>query len=164
METSGLFEFFLWGLPGIGFIVLGMQIRSGKQKTWFLQKSYPVLAPKAFVFALIPAGIAFLFAAFTALLPDMETRGKAFVYGSMPIFVIALALAMWQPGWLLPQWYRWLLHEHGDIIHLLEEEARGLGGKEEWERRAGTQESLEAWVTEVQRKHGRERTGTTDND
>jgi amino acid permease len=154
METSGLFEFLLWGLLGMGFIIFGMLIRSGKQKAWFLQKSYPVLAPKAFAFALIPAGIAFLVAAVTALLPDMETRGKAFVYGSMPIFLIALVLAMWQPGWLLPQWYRWLLHEHGDIIRLLEEEARGLGSREEWERRASTQESLEVWVAEVRRKHG----------
>jgi hypothetical protein len=66
---------------------------------------------------------------------------------------ISLILAMWQPRWLLPQWYSWLLDKHGNIIYLLEEEARRLGG-EEWERRASTQESLEAWVAEVRRKHG----------
>jgi hypothetical protein len=154
VETNGLFEFFLWGLLGIGFIAFGMQIRSGKQKAWFLQKSYPVIAPKAFVFALIPVGITFLVAALTALLPDMEIRGKTFVYGCMPMYFISLILAMWQPRWLLPQWYSWLLDKHGDIIYLLEEEARGLGGKEEWERRASTQESLEVWVAEVRRRHG----------
>jgi hypothetical protein len=74
--------------------------------------------------------------------------------GCMPMYFISLILAMWQPRWLLPQWYSWLLDKHGDIIYLLEEEARGLGGKEEWERRASTQESLEAWVAEVRRKHG----------
>jgi hypothetical protein len=154
MEANQLFAVLVLGALGTSLIVFGMLVRAGRSKAWFLQKNYPVIAPKAIAFVLIPMGVAFLVAATAFALPEMEMRGKAFVYGSMPIFVIALVLAMWQPGWLLPQWYRWLLDEHGDILHLLEEEARGLGSKEEWERRASTQESLEAWVAEVRRKHG----------
>jgi hypothetical protein len=154
MEPNQLFAVLLLGTLGTCLIVFGMLIRVGRSKAWFLQRNYPVIAPKAIAFALIPMGVSFLVAATAFALPETEMRGKAFVYGSMPIFLVALVLAMWQPRWLLPQWYRWLLHEHGDIIRLLEEEARGLGSREEWERRASTQESLEVWVAEVRRRHG----------
>ncbi len=146
--------FLVLGAIGLCFLILGVQIRSGRSKIWFLQKSYPFIAPKAIAFALIPMGIVFLLMAATGWIPDVgDVRGKTFVYGCMPLFFISLILAMWQPRWLLPQWYNWLLDKHRDIIYLLEEEARRLGG-EEWERRASTQESLEAWVAEVRHKHG----------
>ncbi len=156
--------FLVFGAIGLCFLTFGTLIRSGRSKIWFLQKSYPFIAPKAIAFALIPMGAVFLLVAIIVWIPDIETRGKTFVYGCMPLYFVSLILAMWQPRWLLPQWYSWLLDKHGDIIYLLEEEARRLGGKEEWERRASTQESLEAWVAEVRRKHGLERTGTADND
>jgi hypothetical protein len=151
-----IFVFLVFGAMGLYSLTLGTRIRSGRSKIWFLQKSYPVIAPRAIVFALIPTGIVFLLMAVTIWIPDIEARGKTFVYGCAPTLFISLSLAMWQPRWLLPPWYRRLLDEHEDIIHLLEEEARKLGG-EEWERLASTQESLEAWVAEVRHKYGLEK-------
>jgi hypothetical protein len=147
-----LFLFLVFAALGAFFLIFGVAVRSGRTKTWFLQKSYPVIAPKAIVFALIPMGIIFLFVAIIVWLPDMETRGKTFVYVAMPIFFIGLILAMWQPKWLLPEWYHWLLEKHGDIIWLLEEEARTMQGWE-WQSHVSTQEGLEEWVSEVRRKH-----------
>jgi hypothetical protein len=80
-------------------------------------------------------------------------RGKTFVYVVMPAYFLGIILAIWQPGWLLPKWYRWLLNEHGDILDFLEEEARVIG-KWEWQRRISTQGTLEEWVAEVRSKYG----------
>jgi hypothetical protein len=61
---------------------------------------------------------------------------------------------MIRPRWLVPPWLRWLEDNHKDILGLLKNEARKMGGNE-WNRRVRTQEALEAWVEEVRRKHGR---------
>lgn len=136
------------------FLEFAIQIQTGKSKAWFLQKSYPVLLPKAIVFAMIPMGMVWLFGAVIVWIPEKAIRGQAFLYGAMPIFFVGILLAMIQPKWLLPKWYRWLVENHQDILPLLEEEARQLGSKDEWERRAATQKSLEQWVVEVRHKHG----------
>ncbi|MFQ5580758.1 MAG: hypothetical protein ACE5FZ_09100 [Nitrospiria bacterium] len=149
--SDQLFVFLVSGALGAGLFTFGVLIWSGRTKTWFLQKSYPVIAPKAIVFALIPMGIVFLLTAIIVWLPDVETRGKTFVYVGMPIYFIGLILAILQPKWLLPKWYQWLLAKHGDNLHLLEEEARTMD-KWEWQRRVSTQEGLESWVAEVRRK------------
>ena len=65
---------------------------------------------------------------------------------------LGIVLAIWRPWWLKPKWLRWLEKEHGDIIGILWEEVRKEGHA--WERRVRTQEQLEQWVEEVQRKRG----------
>jgi hypothetical protein len=58
-----IFVFLLFGAMGLYSLTLGTLIRSGRSKFWFLQRSYPIIAPRAIVFALIPMGIVFLLVA-----------------------------------------------------------------------------------------------------
>jgi hypothetical protein len=64
-----------------------------------------------------------------------------------------ILLGMFQPKFMEPQWYRWLIENHEDIWHLLQQDVRQMG-LDVWQRRTATQEGLEAWVAEVRRKNG----------
>jgi hypothetical protein len=64
-----------------------------------------------------------------------------------------ILLGMFQPKFMEPDWYRWLIKNHEDIWHLLQQDVRQMG-LDVWQRRTATQEGLEEWVAEVRRKNG----------
>jgi hypothetical protein len=66
---------------------------------------------------------------------------------------MGMLFAVRDTWWIKPRWYRWLEEHHGDIIPLLQQEARAMG-RWKWQRRVATQEGLEEWVAEVREKHG----------
>lgn len=100
----------------------------------------------------IGLGLWCLFIAFLVIFPK-SLRADLFSYIGIPLLLITIILAEWQPNWLKPKWLRWLEKEHGDIIGLLWEDARKRD-RWEWERQVHTQEGLEAWVAQVRRSHG----------
>ena len=80
---------------------------------------------------------------------------------SIPIFSF-IAFGLWggsyiiailEPNWMSPAWYRWLKKYHGDIMPYLVRDAQRLGRKV-WMERVKTQEGLEEWAAEVRRKQG----------
>jgi hypothetical protein len=65
---------------------------------------------------------------------------------------LGLVLGIWRPGWALPDWYRWLKENHGEILPLLREKAQEMAPRA-WQARVRTQEGLEQWVEEVRQRH-----------
>ena len=140
---------FLLSIGGVG-LVSGFFMWTGRLKTWFLVRRIPVLLPTAFF-----NGSVVLLGLVPITLAVAALTGKLILLWCLvlPLMMLALVLAIWQPWWIQPAWYRWLEEHHGDIIPLLQEEARAMG-RWNWQRRVATQEGLERWVAEVRRKHG----------
>ncbi len=84
-------------------------------------------------------------------MPKPELVRRIWAVGVFPLGIIAVLVVVFQPKWLKPKWVRWLEDNHGDILEMLIEEGRRTPN---WSKRVNTQEGLEAWVTEVRRKHG----------
>jgi hypothetical protein len=133
------------------FFTWGILIRIGYLRASYAVKGNPVFASPALLHSLILLGLAMGSLAITPLIPQ-SLRLDFGTYITIPLWILTLALAIWQPGWLKPKWLRWLEKEHGDIIEILWEEVRKEGHA--WGRRVRTQEELEQWVAEVRRKHG----------
>jgi hypothetical protein len=145
--------FFLLVLGGLVFVG-GLLVRIGKLRHWFVMPNYPVLMPKAAVYAQLVLGLMIASIAMSLLMPTSEAARNVWLWIVFPLLAIALVLAVWQPSWIKPRWVRWLEENHGDILELLIEEGRKTPG---WSKRVSTQEGLEAWVAEVRRKHGLEK-------
>lgn len=144
---------FLVGMLGL---VMGILIWTGRFKWWFVVQRIPVILPTAFYNgSMVFLGLTLISAAVAGMLgkPGLTL----FWTLSCPLLITTVALAIWQPKWIVPAWYRWLEENHGGIIPTLQEEVRGSGpgpGIMKWQRRVSTQEGLEKWVEEVRHKHG----------
>jgi hypothetical protein len=146
-------EYFVFGCIGTIaaiFLTWGILVRIGYLRTSYAVRGNPVFAPPALLHSLTFLGLAMGFLAVIPFVPK-ETRPDLVDYVIIPLWILTLVLAIWQPRWLKPKWLRWLEREHGDIIEVLWKEVREEGHS--WGRRVRTQEELEAWVAEVRRKH-----------
>jgi NhaP-type Na+/H+ and K+/H+ antiporter len=151
METEWINLAVVLGGIGIGMLLLGISVRSGKFKSWWLAQFNPVV-PEIAAYIGIPGSITFFLLALAALMPDLEDRQRLFDL-SIILLIVAIVIALWRPRWLLPKWLRWLQAHHKDILPLLKQEAQAMPDRE-WNKRVETQEDLEQWVAEVRRKHG----------
>lgn len=140
---------------GLYSIVFGLTPYLG-EKSWWWQKSTPV-APTRIVFGSFPAALVFFIMAY--IFYDTSLSKKQLdiltLYIGIPLILLSVLLAMWQPRFMKPKWLRWLEANHGDIIHLLKEEAFAAEKREQnsWENRVKTPEGLAEWVTEVRHKY-----------
>ena len=82
-----------------------------------------------------------------------STPALYFLYTAFGLWGMSFVFAYLEPDWMSPAWYRWLKHEHGDILPYLAQEAHEMG-RAEWLARVQTQEDLEQWVAEFRHKHG----------
>jgi hypothetical protein len=139
---------------GFGAITLasGLLMQSGVWKAWFATKRVPVLVPTSYYFGFIPAGLGLLSAGLVFVVGH-NAGSVLLCCAVLPCLALSIVLAVWQPWWIKPAWYRWLEERHGDIIPLLQEEARAMG-RWKWQRRVATQAGLEQWVAEVRQKRG----------
>jgi hypothetical protein len=153
MSSTGATLFWLFLGLGLGSLLLGISIRAGKYKTWWLIKSTPIV-PVAAAYIGIPFSIPLFVLALSAFLPDLHARRRALDIMGVSLVAVSI-LAIWRPRWLAPKWLLWLEDNHADIIYpLLQKEARKMGGQA-WESRVRTQAGLEQWVAEVRRQHGK---------
>jgi hypothetical protein len=139
----------LLSLGGIVPLTLGLLIWTGRYKTWFIIPHIPVIAPVAFY----NGSMVFMGASIISLLVAALIDSPILFFLTCFLFPSSIILAIWQPRWIKPTWYRWLEENHGHIIPILQKEAQLLRGPA-WSRRVATQEGLEAWVEEVRRKRG----------
>lgn len=142
----------LFFLIGLSFIVGGVSVYTGLNKTWWLNKSTAV-TPTAIAYGLFPGSIVFFALAYTGYFPLSPTLNERVSFCViMPSMALTVILSLVQPRFLKPKWLTWLEDHHGDILPILREEARS-GDWSEWKYRVRTQEGLEEWVAEVRRKH-----------
>ena len=140
-------------MGGVMAIALGIWTRLGKNRTWYLIPNYYVLLPKTGHYALPVGGLMLITLGLSLLMPEPELVRIVWAVGVFPLGIITVLVVIFQPKWLKPQWVRWLEENHGDILELLTEEARKTPKWTDWAKQVSTQEGLEAWVTEVRRKH-----------
>jgi hypothetical protein len=136
---------------GLLLAVMGILIRAGRYKRWYLVNDNTMFYHKAACYALIPSGLAFLSLAALPLLPAAGSGQDLISNVFFLLMGIGVLLTFWQPKWLKPDWVRWLEENHADILDLLVEDARETPS---WEKRVSTQVGLEQWVAETQQKHG----------
>lgn len=138
-------------LIGIAGIAIGIWIRLGKNRAGYLVSNYPVLMPRNMRYALPFAGIMMILIGISLLMPNPATARLVWIIGVVPLWIIQIAIVVWAPNWLKPQWEQWLEANPSDILELLIREARQTPN---WAKIVGTQEGLEDWVANVRRKYG----------
>lgn len=152
ITESDLFVILLCFIIGTGFLILGIAVRAGIIKRWWLMKSTPI-TPISFAYIAIPTALLlFVIPVLIVFISNPTVRGTVFVYLICPILITIIALTLWQPRWLKPKWLRWLEDNHNALLPLLREDAKRMGARK-WEKRVNTQEGLENWVEEVRRKN-----------
>jgi hypothetical protein len=139
---------------GIFLIYLGISgLRGHRRRSYIFPLDYGYVAGLV-NYGSIPLGImAISWPFILVFLGNSETWGLACIYISSLAGFAGVLLGMFQPKFMEPEWYRWLMENHEDIWHLLQQDVRQMG-LDVWQRRTATQESLEAWVAEVRRKNG----------
>jgi hypothetical protein len=152
MSSDDLLILGFFGLIGMFGIVIGTTIWTGYFKSWFIIERVPVIVPTAFYNgSMVFLGLTLISVGLAAL---ADRPGLYLFFGlSLPLMTLTIILAIWQPRWIQPSWYRWLEENHEEIIPILQEEVRQMGPRE-WQRQVSTQEGLEQWVEEVRRKRG----------
>ncbi len=140
-------------ISGIGFLMMGIYIRLGGFKAFFLATGIPILMPRALQNIFISLGvIQLLFLLIGIFVPDIEMRQKLLIWVICPSFILSLLLAVWPPRWLRPQWLNYLEDEYGTVMWKLLDEARK--DVPNWSRRVRTQAGLEEWAEETRKMLG----------
>ncbi len=142
-------NFVFLGVIGLIMVSLGLFLRFGGFKTWYLAKGIPILMPRAFQNILIPFGVTLIAMeiVWSDLIPNVQFGNRLFGLVVMPLFVISLLLAVWNPRWLRPRWLVYLEDTYGSVMWRLLDEARK--NVPAWSRRVRTQQGLEEWAEET---------------
>ncbi|MCP4363107.1 MAG: hypothetical protein GY796_34330 [Chloroflexi bacterium] len=150
-------ERFLWtvGIFAIGLYMIysGVIVRLGKSRKQFVGGSFPVLAPREIFVLSIPIGLGVVTIGFMIVFPEW---GDLLNYPAGFFFLITVILGFWAPGWVKPDWLRWLDDNYGHVRDEMLQEANKMGAKQ-WEKETRTQADLEAWADEVARRNGWQR-------
>lgn len=141
MTAEGIFWALAIGGTAIG---LGVLMRMGIWKSWYLKSDLPPVTMRAAVYALIPIGLGFTLAPILAALGDDDSMWAARLYGVT--LAIGTILAIWQPPWVKPAWLRRLEFQYDqDTIKALIAEWRKMDRKE-WGALIETQQGLDELV------------------
>lgn len=136
----------------IFFLIWWVWARLGYDKRWFVAPT-PFVS-KSFYFALPTAMLGGIFIIIEGMLIELEKDSPLILACiAFGLWAISFVIALLEPKWMSPEWYRWLKREHGDIMPYLALDAHELG-RDAWMQRVETQEGLEEWVAEVRRKYG----------
>jgi hypothetical protein len=141
---KGILICFLMGLP---FLALGMAIRLGMWKSWYLQRYYPVIAMKRSRHLAIPIGLIwFLLPICLLTRPEGPAAWNRVTIMGFGVLLVGIALAIWEPGWMNPTWQRRLEAQYdGGTIRTLIAKWRKMDRKE-WGGLIETQQGLDELV------------------
>jgi hypothetical protein len=145
---------------GSPFVCLGMAIRLGYTKRYFLVRGpAPFFGPANYHFLLLAGAVLCVLGAIALPPADVETRQDLLGHVFVPCFILAFVVGFWQPWWLKPKWIRQLKQNHPDIYPFLREAAQEEVGTDrdkirEWERKMDTVEGQNEWVAEVRKRLG----------
>lgn len=148
----------IWGVIGFGVLMIaeGIQVRLGRDKSWFCSTRLPTIVVPTIVYGFIPAGFGISILGLIMLCSrrgwvDDQTGMKLLIYVFCPLVGLSFVFWLWKPRFLQPDWYRWLDDHYGGVMHVLREDAERLGKM--WLDRVRTQEGLERWAEEVRQRH-----------
>jgi hypothetical protein len=103
-------------------------------------------------YSMIPLGVAICMWSVFLVLPIPQESAIAAMNIFGLVAIIGILFGMFQPKFMQPKWYRWLMENHKDIMPWLREDVAMIG-YDEWRQHTDTQEGLEAWVAEVREKN-----------
>lgn len=147
MQLTALF--FILLAIGVFLIYTGLAGYMGRRR---LEYIFPHYYSSGINYASIPLGITVLIWAFAFGLPLPNWIVGTMVYISFGTGFVGLLFNFVQPSFLKPQWYRWLMENHRDVVPLLREDVARMGYKR-WKELTETQQGLAEWVAEVRRTH-----------
>jgi hypothetical protein len=138
-------------LASLPFFALGLLIRLGLWKSWYLQKYYPVIAMKGSRHLGIPLGLLILLTppclfVGSALFARVETMSDCWVGMGSFLLISGVVIAMWNPPWANPPWLQRLEAQYDeDTIRTLIANWRRMDRKE-WGGLIETQQGLDELV------------------
>lgn len=135
-------------LVGLIFAALGISVRFGWYKTWYIKKTYPPFTYRAAIYFAFPFSLFWFFFPIVALLPiPRESKSALAVVGMFGSFLLCLVFAIWQPRWLKPTWQRRLENRYNqaEIDTVFRPAWRGMD-RREWGKLIETEEGLEQLV------------------
>lgn len=144
-----------WPSIGLPFLLVGLAIRQGWTKKWFLHTQYVPYMPSASVYGFIPLGLGFCLSALVPILPIGDEL-KADLFLGIPFIGILLALIfpLWKPSFLKPIWLKRLESQYSpNEITLFQTEWKTMD-RNEWSNKIGTEEGLQELVALVTSKYG----------
>jgi hypothetical protein len=141
-----------FGIFAFGFYVTytGIMVRLGRLRKLFLGGSFPVLAQREIFVLSIPMGLGIITVGLTIIFPGWQ---KALTILLWFFSCTTVILGFWAPGWIKPDWLRWLDDNYGHVREEMFRAARQIG-VDKWEEATHTQEGLEHWADSVAQKHG----------
>jgi len=142
-----MMSFIVYGTIGLILWVLGILMRVGRWKTWFLKRDLPPVTMKASLYAAFPLGLAFLAAPVINIVASSEMQAARVAIGFLwSMAILGTILALWQPRWLKPIWLQRLDSQYdSDTINALIAEWRKMDRKE-WGALIETQQGLDELV------------------
>jgi len=144
---------------GVPFLMLGLAIRLGYFKRYFLVRGPNLFFGPANYHFLILLGALSIVLGLCGLPGDAQTRQDWALYLFGPSFILAFVIGLWQPWWLKPKWIRQLKENHPDIYPFLREAAQDEVGNDrkkadDWCARMDTVKGQNEWVAEVRKRLG----------
>jgi hypothetical protein len=135
-------------LIGLVFAAMGISVRCGWHKTWYIKRTYPPVTYRAAQYFAFPFSLFWFSFPIVALLPiPRDNKVVPLVVGMLGSFVLCLVFAIWQPRWLKPTWQRRLEDRYSwkEISGIFIPAWRRMD-RREWGRLIETQEGLEQLV------------------
>jgi hypothetical protein len=139
-----------WVILLIGFVFVGMgvSVRCGWYKTWYIKRVYPPFTYRAAQYFIFPISLFWFTFPVVGLLPiPKETKSILGLVGVCGSPALCLILAIWQPRWLKPTWQRRLEDRYSrEEINTVFRPAWRKMNHREWSRLIETEEGLEQLV------------------
>ena len=141
-------------LASLPFFALGLLIRLGIWKSWYLQRYYPVIAMKRSRHLGIPLGLLILLTppclfVGSSLFTGVETMSYLWVAMIDFLLISGVVIAIWNPPWANPAWLQRLEAQYDeDTIRTLIANWRKMDRKE-WGALIETQQGLDELVRRV---------------
>ncbi len=140
----------------LGMILLGFGayvLCGGYKRLYITPNKLPVVAPEAFKYVFVPAGVAII--VFALAMPPFVPDGARdiFFYAGAGLLVVAMVLSIISPRWLKPRW----------LVHLEDTYGRSFtqvvllpaaGRDPDWPQRMRTLEDVKLWAAGVAEQMG----------
>ena len=148
-------QVWIMALIGLLFVGMGVSVRCGWYKTWYIKRVYPPFTYRAAQYFAFPISLFWLTPLLCVLLPISKERKLPLgLIGMVGSPILCFVLAVWQPRWLKPTWQRRLedRYNQAEIDTVFRPVWRKMD-RREWGKLIETEEGLERLVEMARDPH-----------
>jgi hypothetical protein len=144
-----------WFSVGIPFFLMGLAVRKGWTKKWYLHTQLVPYLPPSTAYGYFPLGFLFFLQPIILALPiSGELKDGLFVGASCTCFLLMIVFPIWKPRFLKPEWLQRLEAQYPpDAIEMFKQEWKQMD-RDEWARKIGTEEGMKDLIKLVTDKYG----------